>query len=136
MNKTQKFKDLEVGKLGEHFALPLLNKFLKTNMIENDTYSLIDFEDENTLCELKTRRVRHNQYDSLYIPHYKLKYNAKMNKQLYFAFNCTDGLYIFDYTNNKEKTYTSYGGRSDRGKSEYTKMINVPTNLLIKCNNE
>ena len=136
MNKTQKFKDLEVGRLGEHFALPLLNKFLKTNMIENDTYSLIDFEDENTLCELKTRRVRHNQYDSLYIPHYKLKYNAIKNKQLYFAFNCTDGLYIFDYTNNKEKTYTSYGGRSDRGKSEYTKMINVPTNLLIKCNNE
>tara|TARA_R110000796_G_scaffold249789_1_gene377980 strand:+ start:632 stop:1042 length:411 start_codon:yes stop_codon:yes gene_type:complete len=136
MNKTQKFKDLEVGKLGEHFALPLLNKFLKTNMIENDTYSLIDFEDENTLCELKTRRVRHNQYDSLYIPHYKLKYNATMNKQLYFAFNCTDGLYIFDYTKHGDKTYTSYGGRCDRGKNEYTKMINVPTNLLIKCNNE
>lgn len=134
MIRNQNKKDLKMGKLGELDSLPIINKYLNTEMKENSFWSLIDFEDDNTCCELKTRRVRHNQYRTLFMPEYKLKHKTIKDKKIYFAYNCIDGLFLFDYTENKDKCFTSYGGRKDRGKKEYSKMINIPTNLLIKIN--
>lgn len=130
MNKKE--IDLKMGLEGELDSLPLINKYLNTEMTENHKYSRIDFEDDATCCELKTRRVRHNKYRSLFIPHHKLSHKSLKDKQVYFAFNCTDGLFLFDYTENKNDCYISEGGRWDRGKREVCKMINVPTNNLIQ----
>ena len=98
-------------------------------------YSVMDFKNENSYIELKSRRCNHDTYPDTMIGETKLKYAEKRGTPTYFVFNFQDGLYYWKY--NKEdieggKVGIREGGRFDRGRVEKGSYAFIPKDLLIK----
>ena len=129
-----KSDDLKMGADGEDFVKPLLEKYFNTTLKNKWKYCLIDFEDDERVVEVKTRRVGINTYPTIYIPQYKLDYVKENNKTFFACFNLYDGVYIFNITENIDICDITHGGRMDRGKNEMSYMINCPCKMFIKIN--
>tara|TARA_R110002072_G_C7704108_1_gene513446 strand:+ start:15 stop:458 length:444 start_codon:yes stop_codon:yes gene_type:complete len=129
IDQKQKSEDLKFGKINEEHIFKLLNK-KNNNKIKKYTYkyNIFDFyeTDKNNIIikeyELKSRTIRHNQYDSLVFGLNKFEYSIKQLKnnieQIYLFF-CTDGLYYWkleDETKQKNEFY--FGMISNRKRND------------------
>lgn len=126
-------KDLNMGKSNENKVLTFLNGFCcKDPLIKRtNKRAVIDFYNSCSEAELKSRRVKHNQYKDTMVGLNKiLKAEKDTSKKLYrFYFLFTDGLYYWDY--NKEQYTIRKGGRWDRGRPEIKEYAYVDVNDLI-----
>ena len=125
--------DLKLGLQSEKQLKPIIERMFNTEFNFTDQKHYWDFIDiDNKIyVELKTRRVNHDHYKTLYFSYAKKKFIDKNpNYDYYIFYKCLDGIYYFKYEENK--IFTSYGGRVDRGKNEYKKLCNVYTKNLIK----
>ena len=125
--------DLKFGLESEKQLKPIIEKLFNTKFNFTHQKHYWDFidVDHKIYIELKTRRIKHNQYKSLYFSYAKKKFIDKNpNYDYYIFYKCLDGIYYFKYEENK--IFMSYGGRIDRGKNEYKKLCNVYTKNLIK----
>ena len=99
------------------------------SLIQLDKYNPFDFENDEYLIELKSRRINHNKYPTTMINLSKLLRTNDSTKQRIIVFNYTDGLYKWivsdDYT-------VGIGGRSDRGLDEFSEMAYIDINELSK----
>ena len=133
-NYKKKFKDdLKLGNDGESELKPIIEKMFDTQFLFTEKSHNWDFidADNKIYVELKTRRIKHNKYNTLYFSYAKKRFIDKNpNYDYYVFFKCLDGIYYFKYS--EDKIFTSYGGRNDRGKNEYKKICNVYTKYLIK----
>ena len=72
------------------------------SLIQLDKYNPFDFENDEYLIELKSRRIKHNKYPTTMINLSKLLRTNDSTKQRIIVFNYTDGLYKWivsdDYT--------------------------------------
>jgi hypothetical protein len=93
--------------------------------------ALFDYEGEKICVELKTRRNAYNKYPTTMIGINKLEYCEDKDKDFYFCFSFTDGLYYWKYDKNDlEKISYSKGGRRDRGRYEIKNYAYIPIEML------
>ena len=91
---------------------------------EKDIHSYL----ENYLIELKTRRIKHNQYHSLFFGKNKfikgeelLKDNPEL--KIYYLWRCIDG--VFGWLHDSTEYNEEISGRRDRGKIEENLCIHI-----------
>ncbi len=122
--------------------LNILSNYFNTTFKKYDSdYSLLDFySDDKKYLEMKSRRIKHNQYPTAIFNVHKIEeFNNIINKnndsKLYIVFIYLDGVYYIEY--NKEifnKFEMKKFKRNDRiGIVDNLNFCYfIPTNLLIK----
>lgn len=128
MNEIKK-KDLQMGIAEEKKLLPKFKQIFGNNLEQNNQYSIFDYENENFMIELKTRRIRHDEFYDLQIGLNKLEvaFQTK-NKTSIIVWNCIDGLY---YWIPKAKQFSvRLGGTNRRGKLEKKLCAFVPCKYI------
>ena len=131
---TKKINDLILGDKSENEAKRLLSAKWEINDLQKtEKYHVLDFysQEKDMFFEIKSRRNKHNTYDSTMIGQNKIEFAKCLNKPVIFVFVFSDGVYYYDFDIN-DKFTTSTGGRNDRGKPEYKQYYFIPTNRLIK----
>jgi hypothetical protein len=118
------------GRVNEELYLPHLIKEFGTLSHTTNKFEKFDFIGDNKYIELKTRTVEKDKYPDTMIGLNKIEY-ARLNsdKEFYFVFAFTDGLYYWKYNTDDQLNYRS-GGRFDRGCKEIKQYAYIPINLL------
>lgn len=124
--------DYIVGRANEITYLSSLQKQFNDQTLthtksKTDIFDYIGFD---KFVELKTRNVEHTKYPDTMIGLNKITY-AKENpdKEYYFVFAFTDGLFYWKYNDIDQLSYRK-GGRYDRGYKEIKQYAYIPINLL------
>ena len=131
--------DYIVGRASEEKYLPCLqNAFNDETLSHTKCKShIFDYIGNNKYIELKTRSFEHTKYPDTMIGLNKIKY-AQVNpdKEFYFVYAFTDGLYYYKYNPDDKLNYRK-GGRVDRGYNEIKEYAYIPIYLLtyISLNN-
>ena len=91
--------DLAFGTSNETNVLETLQTFFQQTLQRQGGYSVMDYTNptRTLFVELKTRRIRHNQYPTAIIGRNKVQFCNDPNKEYYFVFCYTDGLYYIKY---------------------------------------
>ena len=131
--------DYIVGRASEEKYLPCLqNAFNDETLSHTKCKSdIFDYIGNNKYIELKTRSFEHTKYPDTMIGLNKIKYaQANPDKEFYFVFAFTDGLYYYKYNPDDTLNYRK-GGRVDRGYKEIKEYAYIPIYLLtyISLNN-
>ena len=94
-------------------------------------YHPFDFENDEYIIEVKSRRIPHNKYKTLMFNYSKLEKLEVMDteKKAIFVFNCDDGVYCWEY--DSTEFFVGRGGRCDRGCNEYSQMAYVGVEKLF-----
>jgi hypothetical protein len=96
-------------------------------------FSKVDYMDDNTLIEMKSRRNKHNTYPTTMISKSKIDYMLNSGKKSIALFNFTDGLYSIEINREKINHFDlGIGQRRDRGMHEQTKCFHIPIDMLTK----
>jgi len=104
MNLTQIRKtDVNFGLDGEKTILNRLQNLFGDDLEKTTKkYATFDFENNNTLVELKTRRCTSKSFNDTMIGYNKYEFAKKTEKDVYFCFNFTDGLYYHKFDTNHD----------------------------------
>ena len=94
--KSQNFFQSRVnsGKLNEEFYKPIIEKNIKEQLKNNNTFNLFDFENDNFKIELKTREVERFKYKTTIVEYIE----EGLRVFFYFGFK-KSGLYKFKLNN-------------------------------------
>ena len=117
----------------EIYFFNIIKKYFNLdNLIMTSQYHRFDYEDENTLIELKTRKIRHNIFPTLMFSNDKILYGIKQNKKMIFIFEYSDiTLYIkYDKELFKDFVIKYINNRNDRGASEFINAIFIPLKYM------
>lgn len=131
MNKRQ--QDLKFGYQSENDLHEYLEGYFgELNNFENKYYEFDKYNDKY-LIEIKTRRIRHNQYDTLMFGFNKFDkgqelLREKPHLEIYYIFRCTDG--VFYWKHNSTEYEVKLSGRRDRGRPEMHDCIHIKTENL------
>jgi len=109
--------------------LPIIKNYFKLeNLKMTSQYHRFDYENEDTLIELKTRKIRHNIFPTLMFSNDKIKYGLLQNKKMIFIFEYSDITLYIKYDKELFKKYVVkyINNRSDRGIMEYMNTIFIP----------
>jgi hypothetical protein len=118
--------DLEFGLNAEIILKNTLeNEFGLLNQL--DKYNPFDYENDDYLIELKSRRINHNKYPTAMVNLSKILKTNNSNKNRVIVFNYLDGLYKWIVDDNYN---AGIGGRNDRGLDEYSEMAYIDINNL------
>lgn len=134
----QKTSDLKFGFDKEKEVLQYFNDFFNCNAILQGKWDTFDFYDENNKIygELKSRRVKKHQYDTIMIGYNKIKKGLELVKNGYrviLMWCFTNKLCYFELTeNNFDENWVSYNhlGRYDRGENEFQDLAFIPVKNL------
>jgi hypothetical protein len=140
---NSKTEDLKLGELNETKALPEIETFLNTKLTKDkNKYATFDFfNDPKTIyVELKSRRIKHDKYNTALIGENKVKWCKNPDINYYFVWLYNDGIYYLKYdkelfaTFKVEKEYF-VKMRFDVGSFETSSVVHIPTNKLNKIPN-
>jgi hypothetical protein len=107
----------------------ICNKF---NVIKNaNRWAVFDFESDEYLVELKTRRCKSTQYKDVMMNAPKINKARETDKKVIFVFNFLDGVYYWQFDKNITLR-EDMNGRSDRGIYEEQIMYYIPINLMSR----
>lgn len=117
---SKKIQDLKLGANGEEKVLEILNKKFKSCVKKyHSKYCEMDYYIQNQKgdviqeWELKTRRVNHNQYPSLVFGRNKYEKSLialKNGVKQTYLFNCNDGLYYWNFSDEVKQKDEFYFG--------------------------
>lgn len=133
---VRKLKDIEFGNYYERIVIEFLNKDLYSNnklRFFKNPFNVMDMvsKDEKDIIELKSRRIKHNEYFDIMIGLNKIVEAQKYPQYDYYMyFLCLDGLYGWKYDKTK-KFDIRMGGRCDRGIDERKMCAFIPTKDLF-----
>lgn len=141
MNKKQ--EDLSFGFKSENDIHEILEeyfgKLLKSKFNpEMGKYYEYDKYNEEYFIEIKSRRIRHNQYESLFFGKNKLlKGDELLNKcphlRIFYLWKCNDGIYGWEHRSTDFDICKR--GRCDRGKDEYNDCVDIKTKNIKPLKN-
>lgn len=125
-------KDYIFGKTSEETALEKICRFFKEDIKPTSQYCKWDYEDDQTIYEMKSRKVYSNTYDDVMIGYNKIQ---PICKEQYFLFNFIDGLFYIKYD---EKLFMDFELKlfKREGRTDYNDkpqvVCYVPINYLTK----
>ena len=132
MNK-QKEIDLRFGFKSEEDIHEYLESFfgsLQKTKDNNKMGEMYEFDKYNDkyMIEMKSRRIRHNQYESLFFGENKfIKANQILkdnpNIRIFYLWRCNDG--VFGWEHDTTPYRIMMRGRRDRGKEEIDSCIDI-----------
>lgn len=136
---TSLIRDLAFGTASENENKPIIQSFLGYDIKMaggTATLDIVRLSDNISVGELKSRRIKYNQYPTVFIGLNKIKAFNKNDTESYCFFKFTDGLFYIKY--NKEIFDTFDIEEMSRHDEPWkkSKVINIPMNLLTKINNE
>ena len=142
MNNIQK-NDLNFGfKSEEQIHVILEEEFGKllrsSKNPEMGKYYEFDKYNEDYFIEVKTRRIKHNQYPSLFFGNNKLIKGDELlkknpNLRIFYLWRCNDGIYGWEH---KSSEYTiEKRGRCDRGKDEFDDCVDIKQKYIKPLKN-
>ena len=121
------------GKMNEEFYKPIIEKDIKEQLKNNNTFNLFDFEDENFKIELQTREVTLDKYKTTIVGYDKIEKGLEYIEEglrvfFYFGFK-ESGLYKFELNNEnyKELKLSNIGCRFRETKKLH---IEIPVQIL------
>lgn len=129
-NNIQYQKDLEFGHKEEIRIKTILEKYFGELKLL-DKYNPFDYENDEYLIELKSRRIAHNHYPTAMVNYSKILKTSNINKKRVIIFNYSDGLFYWYVDNNFE---IGKGGRRDRGVEEIHTMAFIKKETLKNLN--
>ena len=97
--------DKQLGEQSEFKHKEIFNTFFNDNFKKLSNYHPLDFEGNTYFLEIKTRTNNYDAYPTSLIPASKINYCKKQNKETYFIFVFTDGIYYIKYDDNLFKTF-------------------------------
>jgi hypothetical protein len=110
-------------------GLPFCEEVVKTISM----YDFIDFESENAFCEIKSRRINHNQYPTALIGCNKINKMKRNGKQYnYLVWNYLDGTYYMKYDPNNFNFTAEEQKVCRDGKCEISQVYKIPYQILTK----
>ena len=132
--------DLNLGFRSEDEIHAYLENYFGTlkktrDNINYGDYFEFDKYNDNCFIELKTRRIRHNQYHSLFFGKNKYLKGKKLLEQdpslrIFYVWRCLDGCYYWEHDSSD---YTEeISGRRDRGTIEENLCIHINQKNLKK----
>jgi hypothetical protein len=129
MNELYRIKQLQYGLSNEPKILLIIqNVFSKSIQKSKYKYSKYDYFDKQTkyIFELKTRRIRHDQYPTALLNVCKINY-----KNLIIIYEYTDGYFYIEYD---EKLFNSFNTNLQHihNYSQSQEVINIPYQYLTK----
>ena len=118
------------GFMGELACSDLIcSKFnVKRNL---NKWAVFDFESNDCLVELKTRRCNSTKYADVMMNKPKIDIAKLTDQRVIFVFNFLDGAYYWEFDKSVELRH-DMNGRKDRGVYEEQIMYYIPTNLMQK----
>ena len=142
MNNIQK-NDLNFGfKSEEEIHVILEEEFGKllrsSKNPEMGKYYEFDKYNEDYFIEVKTIRIKHNQYPSLFFGNNKLIKGDELlkknpNLRIFYLWRCNDGIYGWEH---KSSEYTiEKRGRCDRGKDEFDDCVDIKQKYIKPLKN-
>ena len=142
MNNIQK-NDLNFGFKNEEQIHVILEeefgKLLRSSKNpEMGKYYEFDKYNEDYFIEVKTRRIKHNQYPSLFFGNNKLIKGDELlkknpNLRIFYLWRCNDGIYGWEH---KSSEYTiEKRGRCDRGKDEFDNCVDIKQKYIKPLKN-
>ena len=131
--------DLDFGISNEQVRLADIERITGHKMTRIGGYSIFDYANDNNtvFAELKTRRIKHNDYETAIVGLNKIRAAClDSTKTYYFCFNYTDGLYYIKYDRamfdkfiiNKKFMRSN---RSDCN-NDIQEIVHIPSGLLSK----
>lgn len=99
--------DLQFGDESERTNLPIVSTLVGASLFKTPPFHPMDYtnEDNTIFVELKTRRIRHDQYPTALIGKNKVDFCSDETKAYYFCFCYNDGLYTIKYDPEVFKTF-------------------------------
>ena len=140
MSEEKKQIDLKFGFKKEKSTKPILEYFFDVKLVETENYHTFDYASidgapKPLMIELKSRRVKMNQYPSTMVGFNKIEKAVKLMKsenggyQIYFVFDFDDCIAYYKFTRVID-SYKRKGGRRDRGKAEIKDYYYIPISKL------
>ncbi|AIW01865.1 MAG: hypothetical protein YSLV5_ORF07 [Yellowstone Lake virophage 5] len=142
------YSDLAMGDANEQECHRALENYSGCRLIKRGKYDTMDFasDNEDVYMELKSRRIRHNQYPTAIIGGNKIDFcqtfhnvTAPNPPKCIFAFCYTDGLYAIEY---KPELFAQFERRGDYWRGTRAGIANraqdvvfIPVEHLVKINN-
>jgi hypothetical protein len=124
--------DYHFGIQNEIKILPIIKEYFKDDsIIRLDKNNIFDYKGDNKFIELKSRNNEYNKYPTTMIGYNKILKSLELKEDVFYLFNFIDGLYYWKFNKNY-KINIQRGGRSDRGKAEYSNYAFIPIELLTK----
>ena len=130
--------DYVFGRASEDANRTVLENHLSTTLYSQARHDLFDYVDNNSTVyvELKTRRIPHNQYATAIIGENKVNACTDPEKQYWFAYRYTDGLYIIKYNKTLFDTFERneefVRGRRPDSTNNASRVVMIPTSLLTR----
>lgn len=122
-----KIRDLSFGYTSEENLLPLFCRIYGDKISKSDDrYSFFDYSDDNTLIELKTRRIKHDKYPTALCNLRKIKKLVEDPRNSYLIFSYLDGVFEVPIKENWKYWKTRTNTRCDRGKKESATVCLIP----------
>jgi len=129
MNKQQ--QDLKLGLTNEktiHKELEEVFGELKNTKDKYGIYYEYDKYNEKYFIEIKTRRIKHNQYNTLFFGVNKYNKGEALLKEnpdlkIFYLWSCTDGIYGWQHGSSYYNIVRR--GRCDRGSDETNLCIDI-----------
>jgi hypothetical protein len=95
---SRSFKeDFKIGTESERSTHSILQNHFKTPLTRTPSHSRFDYEGATIYVELKTRTNAYRRYPTTMIPTGKCIAADTSNRQVFFVFKFTDGLYFIEY---------------------------------------
>ena len=138
MNKKE--IDLSFGFKSESDIHEILEEYFGTLKNTKDIYGIhfeFDKVNDEYFIEIKTRRINHNQYDSLFFGKNKfVKGNELIEEnpevRIFYLWKCYDG--IFGWEHDSSPYSIKMQGRCDRGRDEYNECIDIQQKYIKPLN--
>ena len=140
-NRPTQKNDIAFGEASEMSNLDILQSYLDTTLERKGGYAVFDFENptKTVFVELKTRRIRHDTYDTAIIGLNKIAFCDQIEGvQYWIAFCYTDGVYVIKYDkeifDKFEVRHDYLRGARDDVYNRPQSVVFIPTDLLTKIN--
>ena len=133
MNQLE--KDLKFGLCGEKNIYEKLKTISSSKISKTlNKFAIMDFESDDFVIELKTRRIKSNTYPDIMIGVNKINYIRNSIKRGIIAYQFKDGDYYVEITDDVfNKLRLDIGGVERAGTNDIKKMCYyIPTNILKK----
>jgi hypothetical protein len=128
---TQK-NDIAFGTKSEENNLDILQTFLDTQLHRKGGYAVFDFENptKTIFVELKSRRIKHDTYDTAIIGFNKVAFANHFDDgtQFWFAFCYTDGVFVVKYDKTQ---FDKYEVRDDYVRGARNDTTNKPQKIVM-----